>query len=614
MPTSDLHIAMTCLKRPIRITRQPVLDINVTATATASAIILVLFAFPVVAATAGESMEMDWFKLGMGLLGGLAMFLFGMDQMSEGLQAAAGDTLKDLLAKLTKNRVMGAITGAIVTAVLNSSSVTTVLVVGFISAGFMSLAQSVGVIMGANIGSTFTAQIVAFNVSQYALILVALGFFMLFASKQEKTRHYGSMIMGLGLIFYGMGVMGDAMTPLRSYEPFLDLMVRMENPLLGILVGAVFTGLVQSSAATTGIAIVMAAEGLITLPAGIALAFGSNIGTCVTALLAAMGKPVEAVRAAVVHITFNIAGVLVWVLFIPQLADFIVSISPSAPELSGKERLAAEVPRQIANAHTVFNVANTLLFISFTGIFARIAEKLVPEKKVEEKVIVKPKFLDEALLEIPSMALERVRLEIGHMGEIISDMLALVGKAFREGNLEKFKSVRTMDNKVDILQEAILNYMGQLRQEPLTDNQSREFQALMSAAINLESLADVIESDLVALGEAFISKGLRPSEATEVLLHGLGEKLVAAISDLVNALREHDEKSAEKVIELRHEIRRLSDEFITRQSERIAGRAGAQVELIRLEMELLDNMRRIYTLAKRVAKEFVPEQVADNTA
>ncbi len=603
---------MTCLKRPVRTTRKPVLDIKITATA--SAMILVLFAFPVVAATAGEPLQMDWFKLGMGLFGGLAMFLFGMDQMSEGLQAAAGDTLKDLLAKLTKNRVMGAMTGAIVTAVLNSSSVTTVLVVGFISAGFMSLAQSVGVIMGANIGSTFTAQIVAFNVSQYALILVALGFFMLFASKQEKTRHYGSMTMGLGLIFYGMGVMGDAMTPLRSYEPFLDLMVRMENPLLGILVGAVFTGLVQSSAATTGIAIVMAAEGLITLPAGIALAFGSNIGTCVTALLAAMGKPVEAVRAAVVHITFNVAGVLVWVLFIPQLADFIVSISPSAPELSGNARLAAEVPRQIANAHTVFNVANTLLFISFTGIFARIAEKLVPEKKVEEKVIVKPKFLDEALLEIPSMALERVRLETGHLGEIISDMLALVGQAFREGNLEKFKSVRTMDNKVDILQEAILNYMGQLRQEPLTDNQSQEFQALMSAAINLESLADVIESDLVALGEAFISKGLRPSEATEVLLHGLGEKLVAAISDLVTALREHDEKSAEKVIGLRHEIRRLSDEFITRQSERIAGRAGAQVELIRLEMELLDNMRRIYTLAKRVAKEFVPEQVADNTA
>ena len=521
------------------------------------------------------------------MLGGLAMFLFGMEQMSEGLQAAAGDTLKDLLSKLTRNRVMGAITGAIVTAVLNSSSVTTVLVVGFISAGFMTLAQSVGVIMGANIGSTFTAQIVAFNVTQYALILVALGFFMLFSAKQEKTRHYGSMIMGLGLIFYGMGVMGDAMTPLRSYEPFLDLMVRMENPLLGILVGAVFTGLVQSSAATTGIAIVMASEGLISLPAGIALAFGSNIGTCVTALLASMGKPVEAVRAAVVHVVFNIAGVLIWIFFIPQLADLIVAISPSAPELSGKERMAAEVPRQIANAHTVFNVANTLIFIAFTGYFARLAEKLVPERKVAEKVIVRPKFLDDELLEIPSMALERVRLEIGHIGEIISEMLALLGEAFEQGDLEKFKSVRAMDDKVDILHDAILDYLGRLRQEPFTENQSKEFQALISATINLESLADVIESELVPTGEAFTTKGIRPAEATGVLLYELGDKLVAAVKDLIVAVREHDERAAENVISIRHDVRRLSDEFLARQSERIAGREGPQIELLRLEMDLL---------------------------
>jgi len=374
----------------------------------------------------------DWLKLGMGLFGGLAMFLFGMEQMSEGLKAAAGETLKDVLSRLTKNRFMGALTGAFVTAVLNSSSVTTVLVVGFISAGFMTLSQSVGVIMGANIGSTFTAQIVAFNVTQYALILVAFGFLMLFTGKAENTRHYGAMVMGLGLVFYGMGVMGDAMLPLRSYQPFLDLMVRMETPLLGILVGAVFTGLVQSSAATTGIAIVMASSGLITLPAGIALAFGANIGTCVTAILASLGKPVEAVRAAVVHITFNIAGVLLWVMFIPQLADFVVSISPSSPELSGKARIAADVPRQIANAHTVFNIANTLLFIGFTNFFARLAEKLVPERPVEEKIIVEPRYLEEDALKVPAMALEQVRFELGHMGGIINEMFSTLRSGVQE--------------------------------------------------------------------------------------------------------------------------------------------------------------------------------------
>jgi phosphate:Na+ symporter len=575
-----------------------------------AALIALLFSLPVLAAApAGDGI--DWFKLIMGLLGGLAMFLFGMEQMSEGLQGAAGDTLKDILARLTKNRFMGAATGAFVTAVLNSSSVTTVLVVGFISAGFMSLTQSVGIIMGANIGSTFTAQIVAFNVTQYALILVAAGFYMLFAGKQEKTRYYGSMVMGLGLVFYGMGVMGDAMTPLRSYQPFIDLMTRMENPLLGILVGAVFTGLVQSSAATTGIAIVMAAAGLISLPAGIALAFGSNIGTCVTALLAAIGKPTDAIRAAVVHIMFNVAGVLVWVLFIPQLAELVAAISPSAPELSGKARMAAEVPRQIANAHTVFNVANTLLFIGFTPVFARLAVKLVPEKPVEAgKVIVEPRFLDKEVIGIPAMALERVRLEIGHMGEIITRMLATTDDAFKQRDRGKFDEVLKMDDQVDILNDAILKYLSEVRQEPLTDIQSKEFQSLMSATINLESLADVIESELVDIGKDFIDHDLKPSDTTRLLLQQFAAKVQQAVEDTVKAIRESDETAAEAVIAIKDDVRLLADKALQLQSERIGVREERHLDLVRMELELLDKLRRIYTLAKRVARDFVPEEVA----
>jgi phosphate:Na+ symporter len=573
-------------------------------------LIALLFSLPVLAATpAGD--EIDWFKLIMGLLGGLAMFLFGMEQMSEGLQGAAGDSLKDVLGRLTKNRFMGALTGAFVTAVLNSSSVTTVLVVGFISAGFMSLAQSVGIIMGANIGSTFTAQIVAFNVTQYALVMVAAGFYLLFAGKQEKTRYYGAMVMGLGLVFYGMGVMGDAMTPLRSYQPFIDLMARMENPLLGILVGAVFTGLVQSSAATTGIAIVMATAGLISLPAGIALAFGANIGTCVTALLAAIGKPTDAVRAAVVHVLFNIAGVLVWIMFIPQLAELVAAISPSAPELAGKERMAAEVPRQIANAHTVFNIANTLLFIGFTTTFAKLAERLVPEKPVEAgKVIVEPKFLDGEVVAIPAMALERVRLEIGHMGEIINHMLASTYTAFTQRDRGKFDEVLKMDDQVDILNDAILEYLSQVRQEPLTDHQSQEFQTLMSATINLESLADVIESGLVDIGKGFIDHDLKPSDTTRLLLREFAAKVQQAVEDTVKAVREEDETAAGAVIALKDDIRRLADEALQLQSERIGVQETRHLDLVRMELELLDNLRRIYTLAKRVAKDFVPEEVA----
>jgi len=573
-------------------------------------LIPLLVSLPVLAAAPAEE-GIDWFKLVMGLLGGLAMFLFGMEQMSEGLQGAAGDTLKDVLARLTKNRFMGALTGAFVTAVLNSSSVTTVLVVGFISAGFMSLAQSVGIIMGANIGSTFTAQIVAFNITQYALVMVAAGFYLLFAGKQQKTRYYGSMIMGLGLVFYGMGVMGDAMTPLRSYQPFIDLMVRMENPLLGILVGAVFTGLVQSSAATTGIAIVMATAGLISLPAGIALAFGANIGTCVTALLAAIGKPTDAIRAAVVHVTFNIIGVLVWVMFIPQLADLVAAISPAAPELSGKARMAAEVPRQIANAHTVFNVANTLLFIGFTTTFARVAERLVPEKPpIEEKLIVEPLFLDTEVVHVPAIALERVRQEIGHMGDIIIRMLGTSYSGFRERDRGKLDEVLMMDDQVDILNEAILEYLSLIRQQPLTDVQSHEFQNLMSASINLESLADVIESQVAPSGKRFIDQDLQPSDTTRLLLQKFAAKVRQAVEDTVRAIRESDQTAAEAVIALKDDIRLLANEALQLQSERIGVRETRQLELVRMELELLDDLRRIYTLAKRVARDFVPEEVA----
>ena len=237
-------------------------------------------------------------QLIFGLLGGLALFLYGMGQMADSLKIVAGDRMKSILARLTRNRVAGVLTGAFVTAVIQSSSVTTVLVVGFISAGLMTLAQSVGVILGADIGTTITAQIIAFNIKEYSLLLVAAGFLVMFVARRETTRHYGTAIMGLGLVFLGMGIMGAAMKPLRTWQPFLDVMAGMENPWLGIAVGAVFTALVQSSSATVGIIIVLGSQGLVSLPVGIALLLGANIGTTVTALLASVGRPREAQRAA----------------------------------------------------------------------------------------------------------------------------------------------------------------------------------------------------------------------------------------------------------------------------------------------------------------------------
>ncbi len=569
-----------------------------------------LLAMPALAATEGGN-DIDWLQLGMGLFGGLALFLFGMDQMSDGLKAAAGDSLKNVLAKLTSNRFSGALTGAFVTAILNSSSVTTVLVVGFITAGIMNLAQSIGVIMGANIGSTFTAQIVAFNITQYALLPVAIGFLMLFTAKQEKIRYYGMMVMGLGLVFFGMGVMSEAMNPLRSYQPFLDLMQRMENPLLGILVGAVFTALVQSSAATTGIAIVMASEGLLSLPAGIALALGSNVGTCATALLASIGKPTEAVRAAVAHVVFNVAGVLLWVGLIHYLADLVTWMSPTYPELEGTARSAKEVPRQIANAHTSFNVINTLLFIGFTTQLARLVEWLVPTKPPKTGIIIEPKFLDPSATSVPALALEQVRLEFGHMGEITQSMFDDLTPSLKQRDAAMLKEIILRDDKVDILHDTIMQYMQTLRSEELNNDQNREFAQLLSALDNLESIADTVETELGQVAQQFIDKDMHVSQQSKDMFDELQAIVSRALADAIQAVRDNDEEAAQRVMAAKSEVRRISDGFLEFKAQRLASESPDYLLRLRLEMTAADQIRRVYTLAKRIAKTALPEEIAD---
>lgn len=351
-----------------------------------------------------------------GLFGGLALFLFGMDLMTKALKLVAGDHMKDLLARFTRNRFVGAGMGAIITAIIQSSSVTTVLLVGFISAGITSMSQSVPVIIGANIGTTITAQILAFKVTKLALLLIAVGFFLSFISKRNQVRQYGFMIMGLGLVFFGMSVMSDGMKPLRTYKPFIDFMITLESPLYAAFVGTAFTAVIQSSSATTGILTVMASQGLLGLETAIALTLGSNIGTCVTAGLASIGKPREAIRTAAVHTLFNVTGAAIWIGLVPQLADLARWMSPVHEELTGLARLAAESPRQIANVHTFFNLANAALFIGFTTQIARIAEWLIPDKPISVDEELLPKFLDDSLLSTPSIALENVRREIARMG------------------------------------------------------------------------------------------------------------------------------------------------------------------------------------------------------
>ena len=577
-------------------------------------VLSVLLAFTIPSAYAADNTgeAIHWGTMAMSLFGGLALFLFGMDQMSQSLKAVAGDRMKNILSKLTANRFMGVSTGALVTAVIQSSSVTTVLVVGFISAGLMNLSQSVSVIMGANIGTTITAQIVAFKITKASLAMIAIGFGMLFASKHEKTKQYGSMLMGLGLVFFGMTIMSDAMSPLRTYQPFLDLMVKMETPLTGILVAAVFTGLIQSSSATTALVIVMATQGLITLPAGIALAFGSNIGTCVTALLAAIGKPREALRASTVHVVFNVVGVMLWFFFIDYLAEFVVWLSPGHPELSGLDRLAAETPRQIANAHTIFNIANTLIFIGFTTQIAMLVEKLVPDKpEILSQLEVRSKYLDDGLLSTPTMALDRVRLEARHMGDKVDAIYEKIMPAILSGNRAELHRIREMDDEVDLLYEQIIEYMGQIGKQSLTENQTEEFLALMEAIRDLENIGDIIETNLVDSGLSRIQADVSISKPTRQMLMQFHKSIQRGLQLAIQAVSQSNSEVAETVIKMKREINRLSDSAAAHQASRLVAEEPKRVPAYAIEVDIIEQQKRIYYFSKRMAKTVYSETGED---
>jgi len=547
----------------------------------------------------------------MGLLGGLALFLFGLGQMSKALKIVAGDRLKLLLGRLTSHRLAGLATGAFVTAVIQSSSVTTVLVVGFVSAGLMTLTQSVAVIMGANVGATLTTQIIAFPITRYSLLLVAAGFALSLTGRNRGSRRQeGEALMGLGLIFFGMGLMGDAMAPLRSFPPFLDAMVRLEDPWLGILAGAVFTALVQSSSATSGIVIVLAGQGLLSLPAGIALVLGANVGTCVTALLAAIGKSREALRAAVVHVLFNLLGVVLWVGFIGSLAELVVAISPTSPQLVGTARLAAEAPRQIANAHTLFNVANALLLIGFSPLFARASHWLVPESLEPTDDTDRPRYLDRELMGTPSLALDRVRLEILHLGDRVKDMLVAVPETVIAGDRQELYDLEEMDDTVDALHGAIVTYLGQLSQRELSEPETAELLELMEAAHSLENIGDIIETNLVTRGLRRLDEQVLVSESTRRVIEEFHVQVVRAFDSAILAVAQKNRRAAMRVVGMKAEINRLAERASLHQAKRLVAAEPRRLPSYAVEMDVLENLKRVFYFSKRIARSVLGEEAA----
>jgi phosphate:Na+ symporter len=562
----------------------------------------------------GEPGDVAWGFMAMNLLGGLALFLYGMDKMADALKAVAGDSMRWILATLTTNRFMGLITGAVVTSIIQSSSVTTVMLVGFVTAGLLSLSQAIGVILGADIGTTITAQIVAFKVTRYALILVSVGFLLIFISRAERMRQYGALVMGLGLIFFGMGVMSESMRPLRDYQPFIELMQNTTNPLFGILLATLFTALVQSSSATMGVVIALALQGLINLDMGIALALGANIGTCATAGLAAIGKPQEALRVAVAHVTFKIAGVLLIFPFIPELAEFVRAISPQAEAgVSEVDRLAAETPRQIANAHTIFNVGIALLFLPAAGLFARFCEWLVPDRPLEEDIIIRPRYLDEELLDTPSLALGRAQLEASDIGEQVEAMLEKVMPALLSRDRIALREVRRLDERVDVLHAATISYLGKLSKGNLTETQTRKFARLMEAVNNLESIGDIIETELVGLGMKLIDEDVVISPETRKVITNIHEAVSRSVHIAIEAVAQGDETAALTVIDAKDEVNGLTDSAALHESRRLVAEEPNRIAAYTIEMDIIEKLKRIYYFAKRMAKTVTEQSTQEAT-
>jgi phosphate:Na+ symporter len=539
----------------------------------------------------------------MGLAGGLALFLYGMQQLTDALKQAAGSRMKSLLERMTTNRLRGALAGATVTAVIQSSSVTTVLVVGFVSAGLMTLPQAIGVILGADIGTTVTAQIVAFKVTKYALALISAGFLIQFLARRDALRLYGTMLLGLGLLFFGMELMSEATTPLRSFGPFLSLMGGMDNALIGILFGTAFTAIIQSSSAAMGIVIVLAAQGFLSLEAGIALVFGANIGTCATALLAAVGKPREAVRAAVVHVVFKVVGVLLWFAFIDPMADLIRWMSPSEASLAGAARLAAETPRQIANAHTLFNVVNTLLFLPFTGAFAWLVTRLVPDRpEAAAPEATVARYLDDHLLDTPALALDRVRMELRRLADRATAMVRDALPAALDGTEEDLAALQERDASLDDLHAAVVTYLGQLAGGTLGPEDAALHARYLEAANSIEHIGDLIETNLVRTGQTRLAAGITVSPGTREKLVALHARVLDATQLAFQALDADNPRMAARVVEAKADLQRLAAEAEVQLTSRLSADAPDRLELYRFESELIEYLRRVYYFAKRIAR------------
>lgn len=498
-------------------------------------------------------------KIVFGLLGGLAMFLYGMNSMSDALQKAAGEKMKRILGFLTKNPLMGALAGALVTAVLQSSSATTVMVIGFVSAGLMSLPQAISVIFGANIGTTMTAQLMAFKISNYIYPIIFIGFIMNFVFKKEKIRNVGMVIFSFGLLFEGIEVMGGVMKPLASSAIFVDLMGKVsEIPVLGVVLGAVMTLVVQSSSATIAVLQNFASQpgpdgihSVIGLAGAIPILFGDNIGTTITALLASIGQSKNAKRTAIAHSTFNITGTILFMFLIRPLAAFVQWISPKGDELD-------IISRQIANAHTTFNVACTLIWLPLIPVMVKIVKFIIrgEDKKNSDGFVAK--YLDDKAMSQPAAAIYMAAKEISRLSVHAGKMIGAMKNAIEKRNITDIRDKYVDEHdKVKELQNIIVDFITKLISSGnLTEKQAEQAAGLMVVSNNIERIADRCD-EVDGLYKKILDNVQLLSDAAIADLTACMDMTEKLFGESMNAIITGDSETPDKVAADKKKIRKL---------------------------------------------------------
>ena len=530
------------------------------------------------------------------LLGGLALFLYGMQMMSTGLETAAGNKMKTILEKLTSNRFVGVLAGAIITAVIQSSSATTVMVVGFVNSGLMTLRQAVWVIMGANIGTTITGQLIALDVGALAPLFAFVGVACIMFVKKEKVKYISEVIAGFGVLFIGMDMMGNAMVPLQSSEVFINFMTTFSNPLAGIAMGAVFTAIIQSSSASVGILQALATAGLVPLHSAVYILFGQNIGTCITAVLASIGTRTNAKRTTIIHLMFNIIGTTIFTVFtlVTPFVDIMATTAPDNPAA------------QIANVHTTFNIVTTILLLPFGTYMARLAERILPESEKEKDEVKRLKYITpfETSYQVGQAAIvqAQVEQEVGRMTGMVRQNIEDSFDSLLTSDVSRSEEISEREEYIDYLNVEISRYIVHVMSSESASQDLRNISGYYTVVSNLERIGD---HAMNIAGYAVNLKKWKQTFSEDALgeLKKMRDICLKTLDDIGNFTNGQKDRILERTAQNEQKIDDMRDDYRDRQVNRMQ-KGTCQADTGIIYSEKLTDCERIGDHALNIAQKY----------